>query len=434
MADIGTDSLYIVGASATDGYSDKDLNGGFWRTIYVDTLTYQISNYNELGKEMPMFSTTQYTPQLVIIGQDSKVVFSHFGYITETDIRVEIRKALDGFGNLQQIKKTGNIFMDGAKSIIDLSEYFIAVDGDHISYDLLSISDDTIVNGNLIGSQLTLNKGSNTGIANIKVRAMTSYSETVIDSFDVMIYPSEANILDFETGSLYEQWFHEGDADWIIDDGIVFEGINSARSGYIETPGVEGEVTYSLIRTTFESTVDDTLAFAYKISSQYDSDGFEILIDGMWVDFPDSKWSGEVDWSFAEYFVEAGKHTVEWDYFKYEYGYAGKDAAWIDIVKIPGVITSIEEIIVPSSTKLVGNYPNPFNGSTTITYQLSDIRNVKLAVYNIKGEFVQNLVNGVVNAGMYSATFNALNINSGVYFYKLEAGEVFQTGKMIYLK
>lgn len=433
---MGTDSLYVVGACTTDGLTDKELNGDRWRFLYpVAPLIYQISNYGELGKEMSMFAPSYNTPHLVIIGQDSKVVFSHLGYIDETGIRVEIRKALDSFGNLQQVKKSENVFLNGSKSIIDLSEYFTTVNSEDINYSVVSNSDNTIVTSLMTGiSELTLEKGINTGIANIKIMAMTSYSETIVDSFDVMIYPSGANILNFETGSIYDQWYHKGDADWIKDEDVTFEGYYSARSGSIETINHPDSLTISIIRTTFESTRDDTLSFAYKISSQFESDGFEFFLDERWNDFPDSKWSGEVDWSFAEYPINAGKHTVEWDYFKWGPASSGKDVAWLDIIKIPGVITSIEEIIVPSSTKLIGNYPNPFNGSTTITYQLSDVSNVKVAIYNIKGELVSELVNERQNRGEHKVSFNALNINSGVYFYKLEAGNIFQTGKMIYLK
>jgi hypothetical protein len=249
-----------------------------------------------------------------------------------------------------------------------------------------------------------------------------------------MIYPISANVIGFETGNMYDHWFHEGDADWYIDTETAFSGLNSARSGYIETPNVSAGVTYSLLRTTFESVVDDTLAFAYKISSQYESDGFEIMIDERWVDFPDSRWSGEVDWSFAEYPLKAGKHSIEWDYFKYEYDQSGKDAAWLDIIKIPGVITSIEEIVVPSETQLIGNYPNPFNGTTSINYKLANLSDVKLSVFNMKGEFVSELVNEKQNRGEYNVNFNAFNVNSGVYFYRLETGLEVQTGKMIYLK
>ena len=430
---MGRDSLYIVGACTGDNITDRDLNGNGWRTKYAVPLIYQISNYGELGKEMSMFSATQYTPQLVIIGQDLKITFSHQGYITPDEIKIELQKAFGRFGNLHQVKKIENMFIDDTKAIIDLSEYFITVNSGSISYEVISVSDDTIVTPSLISSQLTLTKGKNTGIVNVKVKAMPS-SETVIDSFDVMIYPTDANVVDFETGLLYDHWYFQGNEDWIKDPNVNYEGLYSAKSGDISTISSPDSVTYSLLMTTFHNDRDDTLSFAYKISSQYENDGFEFFLDGVWTDFPDSKWSGEIDWSFAEYFVKAGDHTVEWDYFKWGPSAAGKDAAWLDIIKIPGVITGIEEVAIPSKTQLNGNYPNPFNGSTTITYQLSDISNVKLAVYNIKGEIVSELINERQNRGEHKALFNALNINSGVYFYKLEAGEEVQTGKMIYLK
>ncbi|MCK4979413.1 MAG: hypothetical protein KAS62_03405, partial [Candidatus Delongbacteria bacterium] len=105
---MGTDSLYVVGACATEGLTDKEVNGDRWRFLYPTVpLIYQISNYPELGKEMSMFAPSTSTPQLVILGQDSKIAFSHQGLLTEDTIRVEIRKALNGFGNLQQVKKTG---------------------------------------------------------------------------------------------------------------------------------------------------------------------------------------------------------------------------------------------------------------------------------------------------------------------------------------
>ena len=114
LTDFGTDSLYIVGVCSRDGYTDKDLNGEMWRDLYGVGLNYQISNYNDLGKEASMFEPNEYSYPLVIIGQDSKIVFSNLGYFAEDDIRPEIQKALDGFGNLQQIKKTKNIFLDVA--------------------------------------------------------------------------------------------------------------------------------------------------------------------------------------------------------------------------------------------------------------------------------------------------------------------------------
>ncbi len=84
--------------------------------------------------------------------------------------------------------------------------------------------------------------------------------------------------------------------------------------------------------------------------------------------------------------------------------------------------------------KLYNNFPNPFNPSTEIYYQIPYNGNVKLKVYNMMGQEVMTLVNGFKEKGMYSATFNAGNLASGLYIYKLEAGNYSQVKKMLLTK
>jgi hypothetical protein len=80
------------------------------------------------------------------------------------------------------------------------------------------------------------------------------------------------------------------------------------------------------------------------------------------------------------------------------------------------------------------NYPNPFNPSTTIKFNLSEASNTKLTVFNILGQQVAVLVDEFVNAGSYNITFNAENLSSGLYLYKLESGSFSQTRKMTLIK
>lgn len=89
---------------------------------------------------------------------------------------------------------------------------------------------------------------------------------------------------------------------------------------------------------------------------------------------------------------------------------------------------------IPESFSLSQNYPNPFNPSTSIQYALSDKQFVQLKVYNLLGNEVATLVNDEKAAGNYSIDFNASNLSSGVYFYKLRAGSFVETRKMILLK
>ena len=88
----------------------------------------------------------------------------------------------------------------------------------------------------------------------------------------------------------------------------------------------------------------------------------------------------------------------------------------------------------PRSYELKQNYPNPFNPSTDIRYHIADSRLVNLTVYDILGRAVATLVDGVVEAGTHTVTWNASGHSSGVYFYRLTAGTFVQLRKMILLK
>jgi len=80
------------------------------------------------------------------------------------------------------------------------------------------------------------------------------------------------------------------------------------------------------------------------------------------------------------------------------------------------------------------NYPNPFNPSTTIEFSLPKSEFVELKVYNILGKEVSTLVAKKLNPGNHTYTFDGKNLASGVYYYRIEAGNFVQTRKMIYLK
>ena len=80
------------------------------------------------------------------------------------------------------------------------------------------------------------------------------------------------------------------------------------------------------------------------------------------------------------------------------------------------------------------NYPNPYNPSTTISYSIPAPSLVSLKIFNILGQEITTLVNEEKSAGNYEVNFNASNLPSGVYIYKMKAGEYVQTRKMILLK
>lgn len=89
---------------------------------------------------------------------------------------------------------------------------------------------------------------------------------------------------------------------------------------------------------------------------------------------------------------------------------------------------------LPTETELFQNYPNPFNPGTQINYALNEATNVSLVVYNLSGQLVSRLVQGNQNPGNYSVYFNASNLPTGVYLYRLTTNQHVQTKKMLLIK
>ena len=89
---------------------------------------------------------------------------------------------------------------------------------------------------------------------------------------------------------------------------------------------------------------------------------------------------------------------------------------------------------IPSKFDLSQNYPNPFNPTTKIDFQIPTDGNVKISVYDNSGKLVSVITNGFRAAGYYTVDFNASNLSSGVYFYKLESNTLSKVMKMSIIK
>ncbi len=98
------------------------------------------------------------------------------------------------------------------------------------------------------------------------------------------------------------------------------------------------------------------------------------------------------------------------------------------------VVTAVSESIAPTSFALHQNYPNPFNPATTIRYALPNASYVVLEVFSILGKRVATLVNESQHEGYYNIQFSGAEIPSGVYYYRLKAGNESTTRKMVLMK
>jgi hypothetical protein len=114
----------------------------------------------------------------------------------------------------------------------------------------------------------------------------------------------------------------------------------------------------------------------------------------------------------------------------------GSLSIWTTEIVVPTGIADGRPVI---GIELAQNFPNPFNPATTIAFELREPANVNLSIFDVGGRLVKTLVDGPMTAGLKQSSWNGTNdtgnpVSSGVYFYKLTAGERFLTKKMVLLK
>ena len=127
--------------------------------------------------------------------------------------------------------------------------------------------------------------------------------------------------------------------------------------------------------------------------------------------------------------AESGQLSVPVEIANPLYGYR------VYITPIGKMVANEQEFeTVPGEFSLAQNYPNPFNPNTVISYQLPENSEVSLKVFDMLGREVATLVDGRMSAGTHQVSFNASNLASGMYVYRLVAGDFTSTKTMILIK
>jgi hypothetical protein len=141
--------------------------------------------------------------------------------------------------------------------------------------------------------------------------------------------------------------------------------------------------------------------------------------------------------------VEAGTYAVIASHPNYT------PATQTGVIVVTGQTTTVNFVLEPladgdnvipvTATELLGNFPNPFNPETTVSYSVKDATPVRIEIYNNKGQKVRTLVNAIQASGWYDVVWNgrddnAQAVSSGVYYYKMIAGKYSSTKKMILMK
>ncbi|MCK9557674.1 MAG: C25 family cysteine peptidase [Candidatus Cloacimonadaceae bacterium] len=196
----------------------------------------------------------------------------------------------------------------------------------------------------------------------------------------------------------------------------------------IDLPGVS-ELDYELsensvdLELSWQAPVDPVLSISgYRVYKRFNSGPFELVQESSAMSFSESR----PQIGYYYYYVCAV--------------YAGEEGTPSQTLLIGNPYSDTQENESPSLvTGLAGNYPNPFNPTTTIAFSLAEAGPAKLFIYNIKGQLVRQLANSDFNAGKHFLVWDGRDngghpVSSGLYFYRLSARNYSKTRKMILMK
>jgi len=235
-------------------------------------------------------------------------------------------------------------------------------------------------------------------------------------------------------------------------EGIAYHDVDANNAGLAYRPdeGVDiigvggGYAVYWIvagewIEYTFEVEEAGNYDFVPYAATVPGFGNFTLFIDNVDVSgkIPVPHTGGFENWTpFAteDVHLETGVHIM-----RFEFDSDSDKTEWLFSLNYIEVSKSIVDGIedqtdLPTDFKLMQNYPNPFNPNTIINYSVPKQGKVTIAVFNALGKQVATLVNEEKSAGNYKIDFNAENLSSGIYFYKMQANEFIQTKKMLLLK
>ncbi|MEO8665579.1 MAG: T9SS type A sorting domain-containing protein [Ignavibacteria bacterium] len=209
--------------------------------------------------------------------------------------------------------------------------------------------------------------------------------------------------------------------------GNVLTEITDPASYSIDSSGLR---IFPVELTSFvHSAINNNILLSWRTSSEINNSGFEIH----------RKTSDSQDWRNIGFVNGNGTTNEPKEYFFNDKVNSGKYNYRLKQIDYNGnyeyfYLNDGIVINTPLNFDLSQNYPNPFNPSTKIDFQIKNDGIVTLALYNNLGKFEKNLLNEFLTGGYYTTEANLENYPSGIYYYKLEAGNFYEVKKMILIK
>ena len=403
-----------------------------------------------------------YTPVFAVIGAGNTL--KHIEH--NPDIRTPLNKAISAFQNvdlfLENPIKDSTINFSSTIQF-DLDTVFTSVSNNEISFEIQGNENTQILESNITDNILTITSGTTYGEVNFNVKAtageLTSYANFTITADNTSlqeVYSESFEDPDFLSGGWEITLIAEGYGIWERDSGIRIPGTRYtpdgkfiARFNSYDDECYAGNIarleTPSIDLSNYKNT---KLRFLVEHSGYENSNGNDILQ----IEIK----SGEEDWQEfgEEIFRFDGDSTSRWQEYSYDLqqfdqtsdlqiGFTGKSEGGSDImidhVRImaessSGIINNEAGDNTPTQISLKGNYPNPFNPTTSIVFELFNSATVSLKIYNIKGELIATPLTDKIEAGIHNVSFNGAGYESGVYYYTIESDNNSLTGKMVLVK
>ncbi len=219
-----------------------------------------------------------------------------------------------------------------------------------------------------------------------------------------------------------------------VDDGSFGEEAGSGTNhGGVVYDLTNGPLPVELISFNSKLIGDNGVELTWKTATENDNYGFEVerkvysekFTNGSWEKIGFVKGYGNSNSPKQYKFVD--KNLAGGNNFAYRLKQIDTDGSF-------RYVGEVKLKVITNEYKLNQNYPNPFNPETTIAFTLPKKDYVKLVVYNLDGEIVKTLIDGIIPAGFHNVKFNAGSLASGIYLFKLETLNFTQTKKMILLK
>ena len=243
-----------------------------------------------------------------------------------------------------------------------------------------------------------------------------------------------------ETSSLYQTWnWTWSGSEWENGQEYIFTYNASGNlTSYVDqyvldttwvisfqvslTYGENGHIASALIQTPYGNgwVNANQYSYSYDANGNLTSDLYQTWNGSGWVNNSQDSCTYDANGNLTRYLDQIW--LSEWT------------NNYQDIYAYQSVTGVKETPKLPNQFALSQNYPNPFNPSTQISYTLAKPSIVTLNIYNLLGQQIATLVNDKNEPGEHSISWNALNIPSGVYFYRIVAGDFVQTKKMVLIK